>query len=97
MEISTEILTAIGSAAVGIGGAVKWMLMRFDAKMAALQESEKTAREALETALTAQIDGLRNENERLSKQMARYIRHVGVLEGMLRQAGIQVPAMEVEI
>lgn len=89
--LEPEFITAIGGILIVIGGGIRFLVKRMDDKEKHIEARQKEERDKLEKALTAQIDILRDENRKLSNEVSRYVRHVGVLEGMLRQAGISVP------
>ena len=94
MEITAEMITAFGGFLAVIGVGIKFVLMRIDAKEKAIQEDQKRERDKLEKLMQMQIDQLRTDNKILREEVARYVRHVGLLEGMLRQAGIEFPRLE---
>lgn len=91
-------LTAlIGSAGAG----AKFILSRNDKNEAREREWQAQERAKLESQFTARIDGLEarlaaNERE-LSEtrtELTLYVRHVGVLEGMLKAHDLDVPKLE---
>jgi hypothetical protein len=92
------ILSGLLAVGVAFAGGVKWMLMRMDRQDAAerkWQTDERAKLEALFTAqissLEKQIDGQTNEIARLRGELTTYVRHVGVLEGLLKANGIEAP------
>lgn len=89
--LNPEFITAVGGFLIVLGGGVRFLIKRMDDKEKRIEERQKVERDKLEKALSAQIELLREENRKLSNEVSRYIRHVGVLEGMLKQAGISAP------
>lgn len=94
------ILSGFLAVAVAFGGGGKWMLSRMDRQDAAertWQDNERKKLEALFTAhiagLEKQIDGQTSEISRLRSELTTYVRHVGVLEGLLKANGIEPPAI----
>lgn len=94
------VLSGLLAVAVAFGGGVKWMLSRMDRQDAAersWQENERKKLEALFTAhivgLGKQIDDQTAEIGRLRGELTTYVRHVGVLEGLLKANGIEAPAL----
>ena len=92
------ILSGLLAIGVAFAGGVKWMLMRMDRQDAAertWQEAERKKLEALFAAqingLEKQIDGQNTEIARLRGELTTYVRHVGVLEGLLKANGIEAP------
>lgn len=88
-----EFIMAVGAILATIGGGIRYLINRMDARELRIEKHQKEERDKLEKALRTQIELLREDNRKLSNDVARYVRHVGVLEGMLRQAGIAVPKM----
>jgi hypothetical protein len=77
--------------ATTLGGAVAWMMGRMDSK------SDK-----LEKFFAKQINDLQMEvhsqNEEINQlrsELSVYVRHVGVLEGLLKSKGIEPPPFSV--
>jgi len=98
-------LTEWVAAAVAVlglfGGGVRYLVSKMEHRAEAERQWEKQEREKLEAAFTARIDALeklahgqRRDILFLQSEVHRHIRHVGVLEGLLRAHEIQVPPME---
>jgi TolA-binding protein len=94
------ILSGLLAVVVAFGGGVKWMVSRMDRQDAAekaWQDNERKKLEALFTAhiagLEKQIEGQNTEIARLRGELTSYVRHVGVLEGLLKANGIEAPAL----
>jgi len=92
------ILSGLLAVGVAFAGGVKWMLLRMDRQDAAeraWQDAERKKLEALFTAqinsLEKQVDGQMAEIARLRGELTTYVRHVGVLEGLLTANGIEAP------
>ena len=90
---------------LGIGGlffaGMKFILNRIDRRAKREREWQRSERTKLETAFTSRIDTLegvvtaqQQELRFLQGEVHRHIRHVGVLEGLLRANGIPVPTIE---
>ena len=94
------IIAAITALIVAFGGGVKWMLARMDRQDLTERTWQTAEREKLERLFTAQIAALEAnaknqeaEITRMRKELTTYVRHVGVLEGLLRANGIEVPPL----
>jgi len=97
-QLFTAIITGITGLLVVFGGGAKWMLSRMDKNSADEREWQNAERQKLEVSFAERISALeqiiRSQNEeigRMRNQVASYSRHVGVLEGILRAKGIEVP------
>lgn len=95
-----ELATAIGGVLVVMGGAVRWIFSRMDAREARQEAKEATERAKLEKMFSDRIAHLEAlvhtqgaEIERLRNENVEYLRHVGVLEGIMRASGLDVPPM----
>ena len=94
--------SAAAVAVLGLFGAgLKFLLVRLDQRAREERAWEKAERAKLEAAFSARIDALeklakaqRSDIQFLQSEVHRHIRHVGVLEGLLRAHNIQVPQME---
>lgn len=94
------ILSGILAVGVAFAGGVKWMLLRMDRQDLAERTWQETERKKLEALFTSQIaslekqiDGQTAEIGRLRGELTSYVRHVGVLEGLLKANGIEAPAL----
>lgn len=94
------VLAAITAAAVAFGGGVKWMLSRMDSQDAADRIWQTNEREKLEGQFNARIDALERhinlqdaDLANMRTELTSYVRHVGVLEGLLKANGIEAPAL----
>lgn len=94
------ILTALTATLVAFGGGIKWMLARMDNQDAAEREWQFKEREKLETQFNARItalerliEGQDHELSRMRTELTAYVRHVGVLEGLLKANGIEAPLL----
>ncbi len=92
------ILTGVGAVIAALAGGAKWMLVRMDNKDAKEREWQVSEREKLEKQfmlqienLTRQVDFQENEISRMRSDLTMYVRHVGVLEGLLKANGIDAP------
>lgn len=94
------ILSGLLAVGVAFAGGVKWMLSCMDTQDALERtwaDGERKKLEALFSAhiqgLEKQIDGQNAEIARLRGELTTYVRHVGVLEGLLKANGIEAPAI----
>ena len=92
------ILTAISAMLVAFGTGVKWVISRMDRQDAAEREWQTAERAKLESQFMARIETLEknienqeHELSRMRSELTAYVRHVGVLEGLLKANGIEVP------
>lgn len=86
-----------------LGGAVAWLINRMDRKAREERKAEKEEREKLEKLFSSQIEDLQNEIHSQNQQINRlryeltvYVRHVGILEGLLKAHGIDPPTIILE-
>ncbi len=99
-----EIFQWIGSAIAIVtlfGAGVKFILHRIDTRTKREREWQTLERAKLEAAFTSRINTLegvvkaqQDEMVFLQGEIHRHIRHVGMLEGLLRANDIPVPAIE---
>ena len=83
-----------------LGGAVAWLLTRMDAKNIKEREFEQAERAKLEkifsdqiSALQAEVHSQNTEIMQLRRELNTYVRHVGVLEGLLKSKGVEPPPL----
>ncbi len=100
-EYLPGVLTAITGVLVAFGGGVKWMLTRMDAHDHREREWQAQERSKLEEQFNQRISSLTDRVERQDAEIAAtkselraYIRHVGILEGLLKANGVDVPTLE---
>lgn len=93
------VITAVLAVLVAFGGGIKWMVGRMDKADEADRQTQKDEREKLEKQFQVQIESLRREIDKQEAELSHmrteitsYVRHVGVLEGLLKANGIEVPA-----
>ena len=86
--------------ATTLGGAGAWLLTRMDAKDIKEREFEQAERAKLEKFFSEQINALQAEvhsqNQeiiQLRRELNTYVRHVGVLEGLLKSKGVEPPPL----
>lgn len=92
------IIAAVTALIVAFGGGVKWMLTRMDNQDAAERAWQTAERDKLEKQFVARIATMEahiaaqeSQIENMRTELTRYVRHVGVLEGLLRANGIEAP------
>ena len=83
-----------------LGGAIVWIFNRMDAKNQAERQFELAERNKLEKLFTDQITALQKELYeqnteivQLRRELNTYVRHVGVLEGLLHANKIDFPKL----
>jgi hypothetical protein len=100
MDISQlpAILAAVTALLVAFGTGIKWMLSRMDRRDKAdrdWQENERLKLENLFSSRIATMEGQVNQQtkeiENMRVELMNYVRHVGVLEGLLKANGIEPP------
>lgn len=96
------VLTAVTALLVAFGGGIRWMISRMDRQNADERAWQNSEREKLETqfknrieALEARITQQDHEIESTRTELRAYVRHVGVLEGLLKANGVDVPVLEI--
>ena len=84
-----------------LGGAVVWIFNRMDAKSQKEREFEEAERAKLEklfsdqiSALQAEVHSQNAEIVQLRRELYTYVRHVGVLEGLLHANRIDFPKLD---
>jgi uncharacterized protein HemX len=105
MDLMAEIKELIPLLIMGLttlGGAVAWMITRMDTKNQAERAFATEERAKLEKLFNEQIETLQAQAEaqnleisQLRRELNTYVRHVGVLEGLLKAQGIEPPALAI--
>lgn len=100
-EYLPAVLTAVTAVLVAFGGGIKWMISRMDAQDKLDRDWQENEREKLEKQFNLRIKNLEDEVVRQNDQikstkteLKKYIRHVGVLEGLLKANGLDVPRLD---
>lgn len=89
------LIIAIGGLLAVVGGGIKWLLGRVEARIAASAANEKEAREELAKRLNEEIRLLRIELVVAQKDKSLYLRRIYMLENFIhKQPGIEIPIME---
>lgn len=106
MEFDYQWLAGIFvSVAIALGATVRWIVTRMDKMHGADRKWDSDARDKLELSFNdrllsmhsefeARFKAQANEVEFLKSELHRYIKHVGVLEGILKSHDIDIPAIE---
>lgn len=96
------VVTALTGVLVAFGGGIKWVLSRMDRNSKDERTWQNAERAKLEAqfqeriaALEARITSQENEIENTRAELRGYVRHVGVLEGLLKAHGVEVPPLEI--
>ena len=96
------VVTAFTGVLVAFGGGIKWMLSRMDRHSRDERDWQNAERAKLETqfmerinALESRIKSQQDEIESTRAELRGYVRHVGVLEGLLKAHGVEVPPLEI--
>lgn len=102
LEALKDLIPLFIGGLTALGGAVAWILNRMDAKNRIEREFEVAERAKLEKLLTEQIQTLQtqvhNQNaeiDQLRRELNVYVRHVGVLEGLLKSKGVEPPPLTI--
>lgn len=100
MEALKDLIPLIIAGATTLGGAVAWLLSHMDAKNVKEREFEQAERAKLEkffseqiNALQAEVHSQNQEIDQLRRELNTYVRHVGVLEGLLKSKGVEPPPL----
>ena len=100
MEALKDLSPLFIAGATTLGGAVAWLLTRMDAKNIKEREFEQAERTKLEKFFSEQINALQvevhSQNQeigQLRRELNTYVRHVGVLEGLLKSKGVEPPPL----
>lgn len=98
-----ELVPLLLTGFTALGGAIVWIFNRMDAKNAKEREFQKEEREKLEKLMKEQIDTLQAEVHsqnaeilQLRRELNTYVRHVGVLEGLLKSKGVEPPPLLIQ-
>ena len=97
------IIGGISAILLSFGAGVKWMLTRqddHDARERAWQTEERAKLEAQFTerikTLEDRLNRQETELDRTRVELRSHVRHVGVLEGLLKAHGIEAPSIQLE-
>ena len=100
MEALKDLIPLFIAGATTLGGAVAWLLTRMDEKNIKEREFEQAERAKLEKFFNEQINALQaevysqnQEITQLRRGLNTYVRHVGVLEGLLKSKGVEPPPL----
>ena len=100
MEALKDLIPLFIAVVTSLGGAVAWLLTRMDAKNIKEREFEQAERAKLEKFFSEEINALQaevhNQNQeiiQLRRELNTYVRHVGVLEGLLKSKGVEPPPL----
>lgn len=88
-----DLLIASVSVLAAAGSGIVWLIRRADRRASEFDWKQTSEREKLEKAFYAQIEMLKHDNSELRRDLTRYVRHVGILEGLLKAHGLDVPRM----
>lgn len=98
IETLKDLIPLVIAGITTLGGAVAWLLTRMDAKNIKEREFEQSERGKLEKFFTEQINALQaevhsqnQEINQLRRELNIYVRHVGILEGLLKSKGVEPP------
>jgi uncharacterized protein HemX len=85
-----------------LGTAIAWIFNRMDAKNKFERDFELAERNKLEAFFQSQIHQLQDEIHsqnaeitQLRRELSSYVRHVGILEGLLKAKGVEPPPFTV--
>lgn len=96
------ILAGVGTVLAALAGGAKWMLVRMDNNDAAERAWQVEERAKLEAQFKLQIEALTRQIASqdtviamMRSDLTAYVRHVGVLEGLLKANGIEAPPLTI--
>lgn len=92
--ILPEVIGAVTVMLIAFGGGIKWILVWSDSKVHRIQEQLELQYVERFTALEQRVSNQSDELDQQRDDLARYLRHLGKLEGLLQAHGIEVPSME---
>lgn len=102
MDLSTlkEMFPLFLAGITTLGAAIVWIFNRMDAQNRAEREFELIERNKLEkffvdqiASLQAEVHSQNVEINQLRRELSIYVRHVGVLEGLLKSKGVEPPPL----
>lgn len=100
IEAVKDLIPLLVAGATTLGGAVAWLYTRMDAKNIKEREFQQAERAKLEKFFSEQINDLQsevhNQNQeinQLRRELNTYVRHVGILEGLLKSKGVEPPPL----
>lgn len=88
-----EIISGVTALLIAFGAGVRWMIVWSDRKVARVQEQLQQQYAERFAALEERVANQDREITHNRDALHRYLRHVGILEGLLRANGIEVPPM----
>jgi len=91
-----ELITVFTGLVIAFGGGIRWMISWSDKKVQRVQEELSKLYAERFAALEERVSNQETEIQQNREDLARYLRHVGKLEGLLTAHGIDVPMMEVK-
>lgn len=90
-----ELLTGFTALIIAFGGGIRWMISWSDRKLHRVQNQLEKQYSERFAMLEERVSNQEREIQQNREDLARYLRHVGKLEGLLTAHGIDVPQMEV--
>lgn len=96
MEIGSlpELIAGFTALVIAFGGGIRWMISWSDKKVQRVQELLEQQYAERFATLEERVANQEKEIMISREDVARYLRHVGKLEGLLVAHGIEVPPME---
>lgn len=91
-----ELITVFTGLVIAFGGGIRWMISWSDKKVQRVQDELRSQYTERFAALEERVSNQEREIQNNREDLARYLRHVGKLEGLLTAHGIDVPMMEVK-
>lgn len=89
-----ELITGFTALVIAFGGGIRWMISWSDKKVQRVQDELQKQYTARFATLEERVANQEKEIQLNREDLARYLRHVGKLEGLLSAHGIEVPPME---
>lgn len=92
--MTPELIASITGFLVLLGGGFKYILVMSDKKLSALQEKLEAQYAERFASMETKIREQDTEIKRNRTELMRYIRRVGILEGLLQSHGADIPPLE---
>lgn len=96
MEVGSlpELITGFTALVIAFGGGIRWMISWSDKKVQKVQDQLQKQYSERFAALEERVQNQEREIQQNREDLARYLRHLGKLEGLLTANGIEVPPLE---
>lgn len=89
-----QLISGFTALIIAFGGGLRWMISWSDKRLTAVQAQLELQYAERFAMLEERVNNQEREIQQNREDLARYLRHVGKLEGLLTANGIDPPAME---